>query len=99
MKWIDNNLIDDKNKYLVGFERGGDCCDWADITVYDNDGNDITDDDLTDWEFCEFPDLGAKDGEDRIAIVNKKLGVTGYVHCESSNNGYYSACYWTEKTE
>ncbi|MWP48578.1 MULTISPECIES: hypothetical protein [unclassified Gilliamella] len=99
MKWIDNNLIDDKNKYLVGFERGGDCCDWADITVYDNDGNDITDDDLTDWEFCEFPYLLTQEGIAEIAIVNKKLGVTGHVYCQSSNNGDSTACYWAHKTE
>lgn len=99
MKWIDNNLIDDKNKYLVGYIAGGECCDWAEITVYDNNNNDITDCDLKDWEFTEFPDLDARRDycEDEIKIVNKKSGITGKVVLTCSNNGYYSANYWTEK--
>lgn len=99
MQWIDNNLIDDKNKFLVGYDAGGECCDWAEINVYDHNNNDITYEDLTDWEFSEFPELDAdrEACEDSIAIVNRKLNVTGRVNLVCSNNGYYSASYWTEK--
>lgn len=99
MQWINNNLIDDKNKFLVGYDEGGDCCDFATITVYDNNDNDITHDDLTDWEFAEFPELDAQHlfSEDEIKIVNKKLSITGRVILDCENNGYYSANYWTEK--
>ena len=101
MQWIDNNLIDDKNKFLVGYDAGGECCDWAEINVYDHNNNDITYEDLTDWEFSEFPELDAdrEACEDSIAIVNRKLNVTGRVNLVCSNNGYYSASYWTEKME
>lgn len=101
MQWIDNNLIDDKNKFLVGYNEGGDCCDSASITVYDNEENDITHDDLTDWEFAEFPELDADCyySNNEILIVNRELNVTGKVVLTCSNNGYYSANYWTEKME
>lgn len=104
MQWIDNNLIDDKNKFLVGYDAGMECCnDRASVLVYDNNGNDITAGDLADWEFAEFPELDAnrKDCENSIAIVNKKLNVTGIVYLECENNGYHSASasYWTEKGE
>lgn len=99
MKWIDNNLIDNKNKYLVGYNKGGDCDDWAEINVLDSNGKNITNNNLSDWEFTEFPDLDARHDycEDEIKIVNKKLGIVGKVVLTCSNNGYYSANYWTEK--
>jgi hypothetical protein len=50
------------------------------------------------FDNIDFPRPKFRDGDCEIAIVNKKLGVTGYVYCESSNSGHSSTCYWAKKT-
>lgn len=81
MHWVNNNLIDDKNENLVGCNEGSDCWDQTEIRIYDNNNNDITDEDLTDWEFAEITDLdeNREDCEEKIVIVSRKLNVTGTV--------------------
>lgn len=99
MRWERNKIIDDKNKFLVAFMDDDEWHGYVNITVLDNNGNNITYNDLSDWEFSEFPKLNSQNesAEDEIKIVNNKLGVTGKIMLESLNNGYCSSKYWTEK--
>lgn len=107
MQWIDNKLVDEKNKFLVGYNEGGpihendDSYGWARVIVYDANNNDITNDDLSNWEFTEFPELnsGGEQAYFNIPIINKKLNVIGGVFLDCYNNGSSDACFWTEKME
>lgn len=101
MQWIKNNLVDDVTQCIVGYNEGGDCCDWAEVNVYDSNDNEIDDDDLGNWVFIrsEFKEVSEEDGEDTFPIKNVVTGEIGYVECRSSNNGWYSACYWTSMDE
>ena len=46
MQWIKNNLVDDVTQCIVGYNEGGDCCDWAEVNVYDS--KEIT---VRSWEY------------------------------------------------
>lgn len=97
MQWINNNLVDDFSKCIVGYNEGGDCCDWAEVNVYDSNDKPINDEDLKYWVFIreEFEEVSEIDNEHTFPIKNTVTGEIGYVECRSSNNGYYSAGYWT----
>lgn len=98
MQWIENNLVDDVSKCIVGYNKGGgECNDWAEVDVYDSKENRIEDEDLHNWVFIreEFEEVSEDDGEHTFPIKNVVTGEIGYVECRSSNNGYYSAGYWT----
>lgn len=99
MQWIGNNLIDDKNQHVVGCDESESCCAMNEIRVYDNNNNDITCWDLTDWEFAEFPKINDERGHDitEITIINRKLNVTGKVVLNRDDND--SPNYWSEKME
>lgn len=97
MQWIKNNLVDDVSKCIVGYNEGGNEYDWAEVNVYDSNDKLIKDEDLKYWVFIreEFEEVSEIDNEHTFPIKNTVTGEIGYVECRSSNNGYYSAGYWT----
>lgn len=99
MKLYRDRLVDEKNKFVIVFDEGEDWSDYVVISIYDNKNINITEQDLTDWEFAEFPNLYVfrTQKNDEIKIANKKLGIVGKVVIEC--NSVLNASYWSEKLE